>query len=466
MALQKLVRPLAPEDWTAFLKYSHIVRRFGVPSSHITLPLLQERVTWELSAYRPVFILFPNLVAFEWAGGVQWLEEELPVLLGFLNPNIAKICIANWHYDQAPLRSSISLIASRFTHLKALRLVNATPPRPKDSLLVMPSILSLIRKSTTLEEFEFTHLPLAEDIFGALAVQRKLTRLAIRLPHSVAWSTINIPDVDQFPALQEITILSRSQDYIEFCGKASFPRVKIVQIRLADVPFQQNDLLRTFASLCAQFSASALKRLIIVMDDTSLSRTQLKQVASRMVVRLEDLQLFFKFETLSHFKLSIASCYALDPAAYLAMAKAWPHLKSFELCLGEFCTHPNLPGIRDVLVPFAVHCPKLTSLGVRFKADTSVAGLDTSVAIANALPPGEPSTSPVYSLDCFDSPVARTPYVAALLALLFPKLRLIVSKPSARHTGHSWDEVQQYLPLFAVVREDGRREAAREMLQS
>ncbi|KAI1790212.1 hypothetical protein LXA43DRAFT_891462 [Ganoderma leucocontextum] len=459
----KLTRPLAPEDWTAFLKYSNLVRRLGAPSFDIQTPTLQERVMWELSAYRPVFTLFPNLVAFEWTGGVQSLEEELPVVLGFLNSDITKIRISKWQHDQGPLRTSLSLIADRFTHLKVFQLV-MRPPRPRDDLLIMPSVLSLVRNPTTLEVFELTHIPLAEDVFNALANRQNLTQLAIRLPESLAWSTIDIRD-DHFPMLQDLTIFSRPQDYIDFSSKASFPRVKIVQIRLADVPTQQNDLPRIFASICTQFLASILKTLIIVMEENPQNHRQFTQ--ARTVVRLEDLQLFFKFEKLSVFTFSTTSPYALDPAAYLAMTKAWPHLESFEVGLGEFCVHSDLPEIRDVLVPFAVHCPKLKRLGVRF--DGSKARLDTSFAITKALPPGEPSTSVVDSLDCFDSPVAGTPHVAAFLALLFPKLRLVLWKKSLVHStqpGRSWDEVQQYLPLFAIVREDGRREAAKELQRS
>ena len=197
------------------------------------------------------------------------------------------------------------------------------------------------------------------------------------------------------------------------------------------------------------------------MDKASTNRREGDRAGNK-AIGLEYLQLFFKFENLPLYKFSIASRYELDPAACLAISKAWPHMVSFELGLADYCIHSGFPAICDVLVPFAVHCGKLNHLGVRFNAGGRAPGLETSDAISKTLPSGGPSTSVVHSLDCFDSPVARTPQVAAFLALIFPRLEHILWK---QYLDSSWGEVQQ-LPLFAIVREDGRREAAKELQQS
>ena len=142
-------------------------------------PRLEQRVLWELSVYRPVLVLFPNLVAFEWPG-IRFSEEDLPMALGFLHPNLSKveIHIAEAHRDPSPLRSSITLLADRFVSLKDIH-ITRRPPRfeSEGDLLLMPSILALVRNLPTLEVFRCFYIPLTEAVFDVLASLRNINKL-------------------------------------------------------------------------------------------------------------------------------------------------------------------------------------------------------------------------------------------------------------------------------------------------
>ncbi|KAM5539384.1 hypothetical protein V8D89_006836 [Ganoderma adspersum] len=445
----KLVRSLvslAPQDWTAFLKYSNFVRKLGAPSSSKSsdhrdgrTSKLDPRALLEMSAYRPVFILFPNLVTFEWYG-VQFPEEDLPVVLAFLNPNLTTvhIHIAEPHHDPGLLRTSLSAPV-------------------EDDLLLMPSILVLVKNLPTLEAFRCLYVPITEEVFVALASLQNLTLFAIRLPQMSAWSEVKIQP-DCFPKLDNMIVSSRLEDYVKFSCIALFPYARTARIVLVDTP-TENGLPRIFTSISSQLSPSALSKLIVLTQNGDQARRQLEQ--SSPVIRLDHLRPLFKFVNLTLFKFSVASSYALDGAAYLTIARAWPRMRTFELGLGKLCLHADPPAMCDVLVPFAIHCPKLVHLSVRFN------GSDIKIledgGIENPIPQGALSMSIVKTLDCFDSSMAEPPRVAAFLALLFPELEELVWKKPADGLAQprgSWEEVEQYLPLFAAVREDGRRREA------
>ena len=240
----------------------------------------------------------------------------------------------------------------------------------------------------------------------------------------MGWSQIK-SQPNHFPKLETMTISLRSQDYIKFGTLAFFPHVRSARIILVDIP-TENDLPRLIASICSQFSPSALSEFVVPTQESRRMRGQLGQ--SGTVIRLEHLQPLFKFVNLDVFKFSMAARYAQDAAAYLAIAQAWPKIESFELAQGKLCLHLELPAIRDVLVPFAVYCPDLFYLSVRFD------GRNTSVLadgrIENPMPNGTPSRSIVSSLDCFDSRIANAPRVAAFLALLFPELEELTWRKS------------------------------------
>ncbi|PIL22689.1 hypothetical protein GSI_15382 [Ganoderma sinense ZZ0214-1] len=319
----------------------------------------------------------------------------------------------------------------------------------------MPSIVPFLNNLTALETFRCFYVPLSDAVLSALANLQHLTMLAIRLPETMPWSTLNVQP-DQFPSLQRTVICSRPRTYINFGNKVLFSRVKAARILFTDIP-TEDELPGVIASMCKQFSPSMLTKLIVNMEDAPQLRRLLSQ--SSTVLRLEHLQPLFEFRRFNTFEFAMASRYALDAAAYLAIAKAWPNMKSLELALGQCCMHVEPPEMRDVLVPFAMHCPKLTRLGVRFDATKSKLVASGGVAIDHLN--GRPSTSLVTSLDCFGSPISGTTYVAAFLALLFPKLKELEyarAPAGTMHAGGLWEEVQQYLPLFATLREDGRLE--------
>ena len=409
----------------------------------------------ELSAYRPVFVLFPNVTTFDWAG-VKSPEEDLPLILGFLGPNVSRVHlrVSEEHHSQGTIRTSLSLIANRHTSLKEFQLT-LRPAQSRAHLQIMPSIEPLLSNLTALEIFRCFYVPLSDAVLGALANLQHLTMLAIRLPDTMPWSTMNVRS-DQFPNLQRMVICSRPRNYLDFGNKISFPRVKAVRFVFTDIP-TEDELPRAIVSMCAQFSPSALAKLIVNMEEAPHLRRLLAQ--STTVIRLEHLQPLFEFRKFHTFEFAMASHYALDAAAYLAVAMAWPNIKALELGLGQYCIHVETVEMRDVLVPFAMHCPKLTRLGVLFNATKSK--LVASGGISFPRPRGRPSTSIVTSLNCYDSPISGITHVAAFLALVFPKLKELGWKKGpagTMHPGEWWEEVQHYLSLFATIREDGRLE--------
>ena len=105
---------------------------------------------------------------------------------------------------------------------------------------------------------------------------------------------------NHFPKLETMTISLRSQDYIKFGTLAFFPHVRSARIILVDIP-TENDLPRLIASICSQFSPSALSELVMLTQESCRMRGQLGQ--SGTVIRLEHLQPLFKFVNLDVFDL-------------------------------------------------------------------------------------------------------------------------------------------------------------------
>lgn len=101
------------------------------------------------------------------------------------------------------------------------------------------------------------------------------------------------------------------------------------------------------------------------------------------------------------------------------LATAWPNIRS--LRLGEDM-RGAIPVVQvEDLVPFAVHCPKLTELGIVLRIPARSACLETNL-------PFERSTSVLQNLRVGGSEVVFSSDVAAFVALTFPRASLNCSK--------------------------------------
>ncbi|TBU29983.1 hypothetical protein BD311DRAFT_787500 [Dichomitus squalens] len=437
---EKLNRPLTPEEWTRVLKYSSLA---------LAASFCPEEALYHLSAFHPTLVFFPNLVIFEWSR-THTNVSELPVVLRSLSPNLRILRLSAIRSGDN-LQPTLSLIASRFGSLEEFNM-NVFESRPgDDSDPVMPYFFfSAIQNRYALKVIQCNGILVTEDGLLVLSRLPNLNKLAIRLPRSFTLSA-DTDSLEGFASLRDITVTAIIPDYIHFSDKTALPRVASMRIQVEGTP-DNGDILRLFASIPTNFSPAMITKLFV--SD--------RQPNHQAVICLPYLQPLFELSNLAVFELSMAARYVLDGAAYTAIAQAWPLLESIDIGVADICvrdeTHPVT--IVDALLPFAVHCPKLTHLGVWF-SNSQLFDSWIPERIEEVASQVRPNASLVTSLDVVDSPVYPTHKVAAFLAMMFPKLdatQFQWRRKYSRLDCPSKKEMRELFLLFAMMRRVERRE--------
>ncbi|TBU59020.1 hypothetical protein BD310DRAFT_436140 [Dichomitus squalens] len=239
-------------------------------------------------------------------------------------------------------------------------------------------------------------------------------------------------------------------DYIHFSDNTALPRVASMRIQVEGTS-DNGDILRLFTSIRTKFSPAMITKLSVTDE----------QPNHKAVICLPYLQPPFELSNLAVFELSMAARYVLDGAAYAAIAQAWALLESIDISVANTCVRGKTHSVTivDALLPFAVHCPKLTHLAVRFNNsqlfDSWIPERIEEVASRVRL-----NTSLVTSLNVADSPVHPTHKVAAFLAMMFSIGRHAISVAAKASSMYRPDEkeMRELLLFFAMMRSAERRE--------
>ncbi|KAI0769958.1 hypothetical protein C8Q74DRAFT_1272379 [Fomes fomentarius] len=341
---QKLVRPLAPEDWERFLHYSHYVLHLGRPYKSGDLEVDVDAVS-SMAAYRPVLVILPRLVTF--------ITDRL------------RLAAYATHWQLLPvghLQTTLCLVTHRFPRLdEFLLLYGPGFVRLIEEPVIIPSsFLQVAQELSHLTSFICTGIPMAENTFHALSRLPKLLTLKIVLPTSLAWSPGAL--IAQFPSLRTLCLTSRARDYIAFSAVTTFFHVTSVELDIKRPP-RTNDIPLLFDAICQQFESSSLTCLSI----TTFWHCGAVIVPVDSVIHPLHLRSLLRFGKLEHLEVDVACRYALDCPFYTELARALPLLTQVTIGTGPFCMHDSFPTI-SALAPFALHCPNLTRLGVYFAA--------------------------------------------------------------------------------------------------
>ncbi|PIL22675.1 hypothetical protein GSI_15368 [Ganoderma sinense ZZ0214-1] len=306
-------------------------------------------------------------------------------------------------------------------------------------------------------------MPLTPDAIKFLVQLPTLRELSICLPDGVDWLTVE--QVSQpVAALTEISLFTTIQAYTDFAQAIALPHAEVLSLWLVmHVPVDPDSIVPFFTALRRQLSPASLRSLTIKWNSIA---GIVEARASQVVLRPSHLRPLLDFTTMEHFNLALVCKSALDAAFLRDVARAWPRLTYLSLLCDRRCTPHSLPPL-NALAPFAIHCPDLHTLRVVVYA---ASGRQEDVDLSEF--GGRASTSKLVVLKVGASPISDPATVAVTIARMFPSLvRVGRILPGGFPEGTDprgkfqagWNDVsRQYLPMFALVRQDERIRIAQE----
>ncbi|KAJ7618443.1 hypothetical protein FB45DRAFT_755830, partial [Roridomyces roridus] len=148
---------------------------------------------------------------------------------------------------------------------------------------------------------------------------------------------------------------------------------------------------------------------------------------------------------LGSFTLQLYPGFDADDDFLAEIATAWPNIHTLKLFDIHVDQEPTVT--LACLIPFARHCPDLSTLGIRmFCSEVPTFSHTTGDRFDHYLDVLEVGTSPITE-DLQD--VSK---IAAFLSNLFPHLSEISSSESDEENSARWDRVVEMVPVFASVR--------------
>ncbi|KAI0667657.1 hypothetical protein C8Q78DRAFT_981449 [Trametes maxima] len=468
------IRPLVPNDWVSVFKYASLVWRFGavtVARKGAACSLGPEVWTTMCIFLPPRTVLFPNIRCISWQLS-SLANEHLPSLLAVVGEHLVDIEVEGF-----PLETDVngvlqSALHDLSRHYPALRFVKVAcrPMVPLVDPGIASSFASLACSLSSLVCLRTWEIPIPESAIYTLAQLETLRFFELSLPANAQWTSRPPTLTHPFPNLVEIGMAGSAATYIAFSRALKLSRVERLNLVIVD-DSPPSLLPEIFASVRHQFSPMSLRDLAIFHP---LELFDIIGPNSVAVVRGDHLRPLLDFRRLKLFNLELQFRYALDDALLCDMARAWPEIELLCLAYDEGFVHETLPSVR-ALPPFAVHCPRLRNLGVRFDARywktlgrAVPSGRDALEGIYGELA-GRSSTSALETLYVGTSPIGLPDDVAAFLARTFPELRdLSVGSFEESDVGgamqEDWERVESLLLRFKRVREDERRRMDQECI--
>lgn len=463
---QRIMRPLFPNDWTAFLKLATYVKALKPPL--MIESMLGRDALQALAVHRPQIILFPNLRHLNhWALGAS--HEYLPEFLAMVGPQLSHIRMESF-FTPDKLRQSLISVTG-FTRLREF----AVGAHHEDgNLQHMPNPLDLSSAWITacpLTRFECDKLALAEGAIRALSTVQTLTHLHVRLPPTSKFSLIHSSD-RPFLSLQLLKIVATPKAYVSFTDAVgAFSNVCDFELHLDPEPANSVSPRRLFASMASSLNPETITIILVCAHDENgtLDPSDLS-IDEPIPFSSEDFRPLLKLKNLQDVNIALPWVFDFDDAFITEVAQSWPMLYTFYLGTEPYCKWAPLPrGLTlGALPPFAVHCEYMEELGFRFNA----------TGFEHGIPPDSPlygklrdvsscSRSALSSLHVATSPISHTAEVASFLSCVFPELEKVVTGTFASAPAHAdalsfkerWEELSRYLPAMRVIRNNERKRA-------
>ncbi|KAM5539372.1 hypothetical protein V8D89_006824 [Ganoderma adspersum] len=430
----KTTRIILPHEWTRFLENAQLVRAMGFDPAW-QLPQLSVSAMETLTGLRPTLVLFPNIRALDSSVLIDGLKPEyLPMVLLMMGSGLRTLHIGSLDrgiIPEAVFRASINLSATCFPNLQKVKLSALGVAAGDVHLETSLSVSSFLSSLSSLRRLESITIPLTLDVIKSLAKHPTLRVFATRLPDSTNW-----PVLQQVPrpvaALTEICLFSTIQTYTAFAQAVALPHVERFTLWIKHVALDADSNAQFFTALRHQLSPATLRSLTIGPGPGP----GIMEARATQVVRSSHLRPLLDFAELERFDLAMVCHSALDTAFLRDLARAWPRLTYLSLLCDRFCALYSLPPL-NALAPFAMHCRDLRTLRVTVYA---ASGRQEDVDL-----------------------------VAMTIARMFPSLSEVLyggfsegTDPQGRYRA-AWKDVSgQYLPMFALVRQDERLRISQE----
>ncbi|KAI0647925.1 hypothetical protein C8Q79DRAFT_539898 [Trametes meyenii] len=468
------IRPLVLKDWVSVLKYAPLVWRLGAVTVARKGPacVLGSGVWAAMCTSIPLrTVLFPNIRCISWQS-TGLANEHLPTLLVVVGEHLVDVEVEGFPLEtdvNGVLQTALHILSHRFPTLRFVK-VACRPMVPLVDQGIASSFASLACSLSSLVRLRTWEIPICESAIYTLAQLKTLRFLELSLPADAQWTLRPQTLTHPFPNLMEIGMAGSAATYIGFSRALELSRVERLNLVIVD-DSPPSLLPDVFASVRHQFSPTSLRDLAIFHP---LELFDIIGPNSAAVVRGDHLRPLLDFRKLKLFNLELQFRYALDDALLCDMARAWPEIELLYLAYDEGFFHETLPSVR-ALPPFAVHCPRLRNLGVRFDARYWETLGRAAPNDRNVLEDiyGEltrrSSTSALETLYVGTSPISLPDDVAAFLARTFPEL-LDLSVGSFEESDvcgamqEDWERVESLLQRFRRVREDERRRMDQEYI--
>ncbi|RPD77663.1 hypothetical protein L226DRAFT_328618 [Lentinus tigrinus ALCF2SS1-7] len=436
----KFVKLPGLRDWSRVFHYSPYVRRLGLwhlPGA--TLPRINPQALWTVAALKPTLAIFPNLRTLSCVYGSQVPDECTPALLSLIGAHVRDIYL-RLRYLPDILPSTLSYISEKFSHLNFLTIKftsgSVTSPLPE---------LSLPLTTHSLTRFEcHDRVVLDKESFNLLSHLPRLESLVCTL-HDLLEGLLLVSgaarEAPPFQALRELYIDTVLPLGVVPSSVVALNAVQIVRLTLWEPP-EARHIPFLFHGIRRLFSPSALTYLNVELKG-----------GSQPIKLPACLRPLLDFRALESLVVCTHCGLCLDNRLCAEMAQAWPRIQYISLCSRnpseDVLDLPTLEG----LVPFAIHCPDLNSLGLQLNAQ------DTQY-MQMSLPRRSKRPS-LTSLGAVCCPISRPDQVATFLARTFPRLTNAFptsygSTGSGPAWKKDWQEVNRYLELFASIRADER----------
>lgn len=458
---QSFRRAMQQSDWDVFLRYARRVRSLEFDR--------QCQLTTDVNVYvalaRPPspVVVFPRLVHFRCG---EYRPEAIPFLMHLLQPTVVHVDIDNLMSN--PLTFCIlPLLPKRCPRIKQMMAFrNFVFQKDDRALDTFSKVLCQLNELHTLRCAE---LPDEGVLHLSQLPNLKILRMDLRL--------ISLDHLEsafghvRFPVLQEVLLsaptMSHALRFLDFIQSTS---VDTINLNVDD-----ETCAADYHAIFSGWSTNPSYKHLSVID---ISEMQVwRDYDDKHIMDMHTLRPLLRFGRLTALKLETLCTYALDDAALVEMALAWPCLETLDLsireCGWEIPSRVTLPGI----VPLLRHCPNLALLGVVVDATVlpascappSASSLHTLAGVAPRLPGGGVRNTSLESLWLADSKITRPTLVASFLSAVAPNLEQIVSWNTPLLSGREgkdkymkrWKEVERLVRQFAHVRRQEQVWAAR-----
>ncbi|KAJ7675428.1 hypothetical protein B0H17DRAFT_1207617 [Mycena rosella] len=338
-----LRRPVRASDLDRLLFYSHRVKLFVV---HEDMNVAVDGLRTCLAGQ----VLFPNLMALVW-GRPEGFCSDLPL---FLSPKIQHLGLAL--QDSPPHLEFLSTLTLRYPVLKSVDI--NLPPSASTTSGVSDAVCSLraVTRLTvnTLTVPALLHLAGLQDltVFNLLSV-----------------GDVCVPDTLPDERFADLAHLSVGANSIEQCTALvrffSAAPLSTGFLALSGVDPSPASAWATFASALRDHCAHpALRSLFVYHGSIPLPPDSPPRPTGAALRPL------FAFPHLVSVVLEPPDGFDLDAALLHDMARAWPALEKLALGVSASNAGPRIS--LPALLPFALHCPKLQTLGFVLDATASL----------------------------------------------------------------------------------------------